>query len=144
MLFTSLEFLFMFLPIVLAVYFILPIAFRNYWLLLGSLFFYAWGDPVFLAFMMLSIVFNYMMALRIDELSQDNPLRKIMLVMDILGNLSVLFVYKYMNFFTASIHAAFPQTQKMFDMTAYVLPIGISFFTFQAMSYVIDVYRSGG
>lgn len=143
MLFTSLEFLIMFLPVVLGVYFILPTVFRNYWLLLASLFFYAWGEPVFLVFMLLSIVFNYMMAMRIDELAKGDPLRKTMLAVDIIGNLSVLFVYKYMNFFTASVHAAFPQTQKMFEVTSFVLPIGISFFTFQAMSYVIDVYRSG-
>ena len=144
MLFTSLEFLFMFLPVVLGVYYILPVIFRNYWLLIVSLFFYAWGEPVFLAFMLLSIIFNYLMAMRIDELEKSNPLRKWMLAVDVIGNLSVLFVYKYMNFVTATLHEAFPKTQEMFAVSQYVLPIGISFFTFQAMSYVIDVYRSGG
>ena len=144
MLFTSLEFLFLFLPIVLGVYYFLPNAFRNYWLLIVSLFFYAWGEPVFLAFMVLSIVFNYLMAMRIDEIDKGHPLRKAMMAIDVLGNLSVLFVYKYMNFVTATLHESFPATQTMFKATSYVLPIGISFFTFQAMSYVIDVYRSGG
>jgi len=143
MLFTGLEFLFLFLPITMGIYYILPTVFRNYWLLIASLFFYAWGEPVFLAFMVLSIVFNYLMAMRIDEIDRRSPLRKVMLVVDVIGNLSVLFVYKYMNFFTATMHEFFPATQKMFPQTNYVLPIGISFFTFQAMSYVIDVYRGG-
>lgn len=143
MLFTSLEFLFLFLPVVLGVYFILPIALRNYWLLIASLFFYAWGEPSFLLFMLASIVFNYSMAIIIDGMKKGRPLRKAMLAVDVIGNLSVLFVYKYMNFATGIIHRLLPWTEEMFEVTAFVLPIGISFFTFQAMSYVIDVYRSG-
>ncbi|MBE5799416.1 MAG: MBOAT family protein [Clostridiales bacterium] len=143
MLFTSLEFLFMFLPAVLLIYFVLPSRLRNYWLLAASFFFYAWGEPVFLLFMLASIVFNYLMALGIDRMDRSNPLRRAMLAVDVLGNLSVLFVYKYMNFVTDALHRLFPWTMGLFEATSFALPIGISFFTFQAMSYVIDVYRGG-
>ena len=103
MLFTSLEFLFAFLPITLAVYFILPIKARNYWLLLVSLFFYAWGEPEFLLVMIGSIIFNYLIALRIAEL-RDNPseksqgLKKLMMAVAVVINIGVLFIYKYLNF----------------------------------------------
>lgn len=146
MLFTSLEFLFAFLPITLAVYFILPIKARNYWLLLVSLFFYAWGEPEFLLVMIGSIIFNYLIALRIAEL-RDNPseksqgLKKLMMAVAVVINIGVLFIYKYLNFVTGTLHNVFPKTQEMFEQTSFVLPIGISFFTFQALSYVIDVYR---
>jgi len=141
MLFTSLEFLFLFLPVTLVGYFVLPKMLRNYWLLVASLFFYGWGEPVFLLFMLASIVFNYLMALWIDMNPIDRKIRSWILALDVLGNLSVLFIYKYMNFFTATMHALFPATRCLFGITEFVLPIGISFFTFQAMSYVIDVYR---
>ncbi len=141
MLFTSLEFLFAFFPLTLGVYFILPKKARNYWLLVISLLFYAWGEPLFLFVMLGSIVFNYLIALRIAELKDRKVLRKIMLAIAVVGNLGVMFVYKYMNFVTASLHEFFPATVNMFEQTNFVLPIGISFFTFQAMSYVIDVYR---
>lgn len=125
MLFSSLEFLFLFLPLTLVVYFFLPTVFRNYWLLAASLFFYAWGEPTFLIFMIISIVFNYLMALRIDEIPEESVLRKIMLAIDIMGNLSVLFVYKYLNFFTETLHTFFPQTRQMFEAAEFVLPIEI-------------------
>ncbi len=142
MLFTSLEFLFLFLPVTLAVYFAAPKRLRNYWLLAVSLLFYAWGEPVFLFFMLASILFNYLMALGIDAL-KPGGMRKALLAAAVSGNLSLLFVYKYMNFFTETVHRILPQTRALFPVTEFALPIGISFFTFQAMSYVIDVYRGG-
>lgn len=142
MLFTSLEFLCLFLPVVLAVNFLLPRMYRNYWLLAASLLFYAWGEPTFVIFMLLSIVFNYLMALKIDDHPpEEKTARRLILALRVIGNLSLLFVYKYMNFFTGTIRSLFPQTQGFIEQTNFVLPIGISFFTFQAMSYVIDVYR---
>lgn len=142
MLFTSLEFLCLFLPVVLAVYFFLPRMFRNYWLLTASLLFYAWGEPTFVVFMLASIVFNYLMALNIADRSLEQKwIRRILLCLTVVGNLSLLFVYKYMNFVTGTIRSVFPHTQALIEQTSFVLPIGISFFTFQAMSYVIDVYR---
>lgn len=141
MLFTSLEFLFIFLPVVLAVYFFLPRMFRNYWLLLASLFFYGWGEPKFLIVMVMSIVFNYLLALRIAEYPRGSGPARLFLALDVAGNLAVLFVYKYMNFATGVLHQLLPQTRGVIPQTSFILPIGISFFTFQAMSYVIDVYR---
>ncbi len=141
MLFTSLEFLFAFFPITFGVNFLLPPKARNYWLLLMSLFFYAWGEPSFLPVMLVSILFNYFTALRIDEAKENQFVRKLFLVIAVIGNLGLLFVYKYMNFITSTLHEAIPATQEMFEVTEFTLPIGISFFTFQAMSYVIDVYR---
>ena len=138
MLFTSLEFLFLFFPVVLGINFLLPEKARNYWLTIASLFFYAWGEPTFVIVMILSIVLNYFMALRISEISEDNKAkRRFFLAFTVLANLSILFVYKYMNFVTDILHGFFPET----EITQYVLPIGISFFTFQALSYVVDVYR---
>ena len=141
MLFTSLEFLFAFFPITFGVHFLLPQKARNYWLLLASLFFYAWGEPAFLPIMLISILFNYCLALRIAEAGENQTARRLFLTLAVVGNLGLLFVYKYMNFITATLHEAIPATQEMFEVSEYVLPIGISFFTFQAMSYVIDVYR---
>lgn len=141
MLFTSLEFLFMFFPITLGINFLLPEKARNYWLLIASLFFYAWGEPSFLIVMIFSILFNYFMAIRVCESERGDRHSKIMLAIAIIGNLGLLFVYKYMNFVTGTLHSVFPFTQSWFEQSSYVLPIGISFFTFQSISYVIDVYR---
>ncbi|MBQ8546343.1 MAG: MBOAT family protein [Clostridia bacterium] len=141
MLFTSLEFLFMFFPITLGINYLLPQKARNYWLLLVSLIFYAWGEPAFVVVMLISILFNYFMAIRVAETKRGDRHSKIMLAIAVVGNLGLLFVYKYMNFATGTLHSIFPFTQELFEQTKYVLPIGISFFTFQSMSYVIDVYR---
>lgn len=141
MLFTSLEFLLFFFPITLGVYYFLPHRARNYWLLLASLFFYAWGEPAFVVVMLGSIVYNYFAALHIEEMDQNSIGRKCFLAFTVCSNLSILFIYKYMNFVTHNLREWFPQLQETVPQTEMVLPIGISFFTFQAMSYVIDVYR---
>lgn len=141
MLFTSMEFLFLFFPIVLGIYFFLPMKARNYWLFLVSLFFYAWGEPVFVLFMLFSILFNYLAAVRIEELENDRNMRKVILAITVFVNLGMLFVYKYMNFTTSNLQKLFEPLGFSIEITEYVLPIGISFFTFQALSYVIDVYR---
>ena len=95
MLFTSMEFLFLFFPIILIGYFFLPFQFRNYWLLLVSLFFYAWGEPKFVLIMLFSIGFNYLAALRIEELSERKCIRKLMLTIAVFVNLGILFIFKY-------------------------------------------------
>lgn len=141
MLFTSMEFLFLYFPIVLAVYFFLPLKARNYWLLLASLFFYAWGEPVFVLIMLFSIGFNYLAALRIEELGERQNIKKLMLAVTVIVNLGILFVFKYMNFVTSNLQGPLKGLGISVEVTKYVLPIGISFFTFQALSYVIDVYR---
>lgn len=141
MLFSSIEFLLLFFPVVFGINYLLPHRLSNYWLLLASLFFYAWDEPVFVLVMIGSIVINYVLALRIEEL-KDNPVAKrVILVIDLIINLGILFIFKYLNFITATLHTLIPATQSAFPVTEIALPIGISFFTFQALSYVIDVYR---
>ncbi len=137
MVFSSLEFLFFFFPIVFGINYLLPIKLRNYWILLASLFFYAWGEPSFVILMMVSVFSNYALALRLDELEGWG--RKIIFIFDLLINIGLLFIFKYMNFLTSIVHNAFPEGA--IRETSIVLPIGISFFTFQALSYVIDVYK---
>lgn len=122
MVFSSITFLFIFLPIVLIAYFVLPERFRNYVLLVASLFFYAWGEPVYVILMILSIAFNYVCGLELDA-QTDQKKKKIKLFIAVAGNLSVLALFKYCTFLHLS------------------LPIGISFYTFQAISYIVDVYR---
>lgn len=134
MLFTSMEFLFLFFPVVIAGYFILRGKLRNYWLLFTSLFFYAWGEPKFVLAMLASILINYAAALAIELLREKKRVCQVILTLDLVVNLGMLFVFKYMNFVTGILHSFLPQT-------SFVLPIGISFFTFQALSYVVDVYR---
>lgn len=141
MLFSSMEFLFLFFPVVLAGYFLIHPKVRNYWLLVASLFFYAWGEPKFVLAMLFSIVCNYVAALFLELLRGKKTVCKVILVLDLILNLGILFVFKYMNFVTGSLHSFLPQTQELFEQTSFVLPIGISFFTFQALSYVVDVYR---
>ena len=143
MVFSSIEFLFLFLPVVVAGYYLLPKRARNVWLLLASLAFYAWGEPSFVFVMALSIVFNYALALCVSRLrggGRTSSCRWAFAVA-ILGNLALLGGYKYLNFVTGTLRAWFPGLQGVVPQTSVLLPIGISFFTFQAMSYVIDVYR---
>ncbi len=137
MIFSSNIFLFWFLPITLIGYYLIHKSFRNAFLLIMSLLFYAWGEPVFVLVMIGYILFNYIMALLIDRFRANIPLAKGLLAFGVVGNLSVLFVYKYLDFFLTNInYLGFG-----FKLPHLVLPIGISFFTFQAMSYMIDVYR---
>jgi len=141
MLFTSMEFLFLFFPAVILGYFILRGKVRNYWLLAASLFFYAWGEPKFVLAMLASIIINYAAALSIELLRDKKKICKIVLGLDLVLNLGILFVFKYMNFVTGTVLELLPQTGSWLTQTSFVLPIGISFFTFQALSYVVDVYR---
>lgn len=137
MLFSSLIFLIYFLPIVLIGYYILPKAVKNYWLLILSLAFYAWGAFDFIVMMIIAIIFNYLCAIGID-LSKNERIRKLILILSVMANIMLLFNHKYMNFITGLLHKYISDS---IAPTHNVLPIGISFFTFQAMSYVIDVYR---
>jgi len=141
MLFTSMEFLFLFFPVTISVYFFLPHQARNYWLLIVSLFFYAWGEPKFVFNMAFIILVDYFAALRMEELPREHAGRKLILTITIAINLGQMFVFKYMNFTISTIHQLLPTTQETLKRTNFILPIGISFFTFQALSYVIDVYR---
>ena len=142
MLFTSIEFLFLFLPAVMAVYYALPDRFslRNNWLLVSSLAFYAWGEPVFVLMMLASICFNYFAALAVGRL-RNGIAGRLVFVSSIAVNILFLGVYKYLNFVTATVREWFPSWCGVVPQTSILLPIGISFFTFQAMSYLMDVRR---
>lgn len=139
MLFSSLIFIFLFLPLVLLAYFISPKFIKNYVLLFFSLIFYAWGEPKFIIAMLLSITLNYFFALLISKYEGRNNLRKSFLILSVFFNLGLMFIFKYLNFTISNINTLFGM--EIFAQTYILLPIGISFFTFQAMSYVIDVYK---
>ncbi len=135
MLFASMTFIFIFLPIVCTLHFFAKQAWQNLLLLLASFAFYAWGEPTYLAIMLITISINYFGALLIDKSTQ---LRKCLLFLVILSNLSILFYFKYLNFFLEAVSEI---STYQFDLVNIIMPIGISFYTFQALSYVIDVYR---
>ena len=137
MLFSSMTFVFMFLPIVCATYLLARKELQNYILLLASILFYAWGEPRYLAIMFLTIIINYFGAYFISR-SKNKLHRKLLLAITILLDLSFLFYFKYFNFVMENINAAFHANLNFIDV---VMPIGISFYTFQALSYVVDVYR---
>lgn len=145
MLFSSTIFIYLFLPLVLFGYYVVFRKSRlaqNVFLLLTSLFFYAWGEPKFVLVMLLSIVANWFFGLLVHNAKKsDSRLgAKLIIALTCVFNLSLLFVFKYLNFTSAVMCNA------GFDVEIYsiALPIGISFFTFQAMSYVLDVYRDRG
>ena len=141
MLFSSNIFIFLFLPVTLAGYYLLPRRFRNVFLLVMSLGFYAWGEPSFVFVMMGSIVFNYAMALLVSW-GKKKGLGRLFLAVCVAGNLGLMFVYKYLGFFAENLGRLGINIEiKNVDIWKIALPLGISFFTFQAMSYVIDVYR---
>lgn len=137
MLFSSMTFVFMFLPIVCAIYLLVRPEIRNYILLAASMLFYAWGEPKYLAIMILTILVNYTGANYISR-SRNLIHRKLLLVATILVDLSFLFYFKYFNFVLDNINHLF---HTHIDFIDVIMPIGISFYTFQALSYVVDVYR---
>ena len=135
MVFSSTVFLCLFLPLVLGVYYVLKLGYRNIFLLLASLLFYAWGEPKFIFIMMLSIFINYFSGLLIEY--THNGWKKFIFAIGILANCFILFYFKYFNFFADSLnHLGFVNI----ELRNIILPIGISFFTFQGMSYIIDLY----
>ena len=138
MLFSSIVFLFTFLPAVMILYYLLPVRFRNVILLLASLVFYAWGEPVYLFLMLLSILFNYFSGLDIARNLQDKRAAKRSLVFTLIINLAVLGFFKYEGFVLDTLNGILPVH---ISYHALPLPIGISFYTFQILSYIIDVYR---
>ena len=138
MLFSSIVFLFTFLPAVMILYYLLPVRFRNVILLLASLVFYAWGEPVYLFLMLLSILFNYFSGLDIARSLQDKRAAKRSLVFNLIINLAVLGFFKYEGFILDTLNGILPVH---ISYHALPLPIGISFYTFQILSYIIDVYR---
>ena len=140
MLFSSLVFLFTFLPITLLVYYLVPRKVKNVVLLIASLIFYAWGEPVYVLIMLFSIVFDYANGRLIEHFKNKNcpGKAKAALIVDLCGNLAILGFFKYTDFVIGSINSI---TGAGLSLLHIALPIGISFFTFQTMSYTIDVYK---
>ncbi|MFH5187379.1 MBOAT family O-acyltransferase [Paenibacillus sp. TAB 01] len=143
MLFSSVVFLFYFLPVVLVLYYSLrfSLLLKNIVLLFASLFFYAWGEPWFVLLMLGSIFFNYLFALFVDKYRENKRTARFILIVMCVFNLGLLYVFKYLTFTLRIINE---NTQAHIAIPNIVLPIGISFFTFHAISYVIDVYRRHG
>ncbi len=158
MVFSSTIFLFAFLPLTLAGYYFVDRRFKNYFLLAASLLFYAWGEPKFVFVMIASILVNHVFALLIDrDLTRSRELAayttggpyekhaKKVLALMVVFNLSLFFVYKYMDFTITNVNAVTSLFgASPIPLRNIALPIGISFFTFQAMSYVFDVYYGRG
>lgn len=140
MVFSSLIFLFRFLPLVLVLYFILPKRCKNAVLLITSLLFYAWGEPVCVMVMILSTIVGYTHGRIIHHFKEKEKIffAKIFMISSIIINLSLLGFFKYSNFILQTINGIFNSS---FSLLKIALPIGISFYTFQTMSYCIDVYR---
>jgi len=134
MVFSSATFLFAFLPITLVVYHVANKRIRDYWLLFASMVFFAWSQPGYLWIIIVSVLVNYVTAMLIYKFKQ----RKLLLALGVVLNLALLFYFKYFNFFFDTVDHLFHTD---FQIQEIILPVGISFFTFQGMSYVIDVYR---
>ena len=140
MLFSSVPFLFYFLPAALLIYFAAPRQLKNAVLLLASLFFYAWGEPVYIRLMAASILFNYLCGLGVAALQkrEKKGIAKALLILCVAGNIGALGVFKYADLLIGTINGIAGSHLALLELA---LPIGISFYTFQALSYVIDVYR---
>ena len=138
MLFSSIPFLYYFLPLVLAVYFLVPRGAKNAVLFASSLLFYAWGEPRFCVFMLLSIAQGYVFGRLIEKNRRRTKRSKLFLTASVCLSLGLLGYCKYADFFISSLNAVTGASIKLLHVA---LPIGISFYTFQILSYVVDVYR---
>lgn len=139
MVFSSTIFLCVYLPLVLLGYYICPKKGRNLFLLIVSLVFYAWGEPKYVFLMIFSILVNYIFGRLMDKNRGRQKRMKLLLVLSVVIDLGLLSVFKYTDFIITNVNAIFGAS---FDLLNIALPIGISFYTFQAMSYTIDVYRN--
>ena len=138
MVFSSLTFLFIFLPAVLLVYFLAPRGLRNGILFFFSLIFYAWGEPVYICLMFFSTLVDYVHGMLVVKYRGTPTKAKAALLSSVIINLLLLCIFKYSDFIVANINALFGTS---YPLPGLPLPIGISFYTFQTMSYTIDVYR---
>lgn len=137
MLFSSITFLYCFLPCVLLVYFVVPDRLKNFTLLAASLIFYGWGEPKYLVFMLLSVTQSYIAALLVERF-RGKKLAKLALALSAVASLGLLAYCKYADFFIENFNAV---TGLSVPLLNIALPVGISFYTFQILSYVVDVYR---
>lgn len=134
MIFSSIYFIYYFLIIFLILYFITPKKFKNYTLLLGSLFFYFYGDSKYIVLLLISSLANYILGRLISKKN-----KKLFLIIGLIFNFGLLFYFKYFNFFLSNINSLFKTNINLFSI---VLPLGISFYTFKNASYLIDVYKN--
>ncbi len=137
MIFSSIYFIFIFLPLVFFLYFLVPQKLKNTVLFIFSIFFYAWGEPVYIILMLFSIGFNFMMGIDIDSHRDDKRYQKLNLVFTIIVDLFILGFFKYYGFLLDTLNSLFHVN---ISYNKLALPIGISFYTFQTLSYIIDVY----
>ena len=137
MLFSSIPFLYYFLPAVLVLYFCVPKALKNAVLLISSLVFYGWGEPKYVFLMIFTILVFYLCGIAIGK-AANVKVKKLWLMVSVVISLALLAVFKYADFFVSSFNAA---TGLSVPLLRLALPIGISFYTFQCLSYTIDVYR---
>lgn len=138
MVFSSLTFLFAYLPITLLIYFVTPLRWRNLVLLIVSLFFYGWGEPVYISIMVLSILIDYVHGLLVERYRADDRKARWFVGQSVVFNLLLLGFFKYWDFLAVNLSLIPGISLPKLNIP---LPIGISFFTFQTMSYTIDVYR---
>ncbi len=138
MVFSSLVFIFRFLPLFFIIYYLTPARFRNFVLFVGSIIFYAFGELKYTALILISVIVNYLIARLMDAKGAGEGRRKFLLVSDIIYNVGILVVFKYLEFIITTINDL---SGASFTVPELTLPLGISFYTFQIMSYVIDVYR---
>ena len=140
MVFSSIIFLFIFFPITLAVYYLSPIKWRNVWLFIVNLIFYGWGEPVYVLLMVFAIARDYVLGMLIHKHRENRVMAKRYVITSVVLNLLVLIIFKYSGLIVNTVKALIPALS--FLQTPNIpLPIGISFYTFQTMSYTIDVYR---
>ena len=138
MVFSSLSFLTLFLPLTILLYFAVPRRFRNLLLFLASLIFYAWGEPVYIVLMLFSSVVDYSHGLLMEKFDGRPGVRRALLISSVAINLSLLGFFKYAGLVVSTLNAALSLS---IPVPSVALPVGISFYTFQTMSYSIDVYR---
>ncbi len=160
MVFSSLMFIFVYLPVVLAIYFLTPLKLRNLFLLFANLIFYAWGEPIYVIIMILSIFIDYTHGYLVEKYRHNDRLARFFVGSSVVFNLGILFIFKYLDFVLINLSSIFPNLQatvsgalqslsenvpildSIMGTGSLALPIGISFYTFQTMSYTIDVYRN--
>lgn len=138
MLFSSITFLFLFLPIVMAVYYLVPEKMKNPVLLAASIIFYAWGEPVYVVLMILSILLNYACGMDIALKAENERKARNSMIFVVTVNVLILGFFKYYGFLLDIVNGILPVNLPYRELA---LPIGISFFTFQEISYIVDVYR---
>lgn len=140
MVFSSATFLFIFLPVVLVLYYLMPAKGRNVWLLVASLLFYSWSEPRFIALLLVSITADYFIARAMDK--AEGKKRNGWLAFSLVLNIGILAYFKYANFFIGNVQQFYSWLGLVpFEWHKVALPVGISFVTFQKISYMVDVYR---